>query len=610
MLRCLLVLLLISGWSAWRWPRPAANDPARLAPRSSIELRGVLVARLQPLPLGGCRSRLQLELPWQGRTELIFSNCAALQEGWRLALRGQLQRPAPALHPLLGDGGARLANQGVFSRLSVQQVQVLDRGQGPVIRLRQHLSTQLQAAGGKQGGPLLAALVMGSAVVSLPEQLQSEFRAAGLSHALAASGFHLTVLLGLVMLLARRAPAPLRLLAGLAAMAVFLLLAGPQPSVLRSLLMGSAALLIGQTNQTARPLGLLGASLALLLLWQPAWLLDVGFQLSAAATAGLLISAPALERRIGAALAVPLAAWLWTLPLQLLNFGVVPLYAVPANLLATPLVTLLTLGAMLAALFVLLLPPLVAPLVGLLQLPIWLLVQLVHHCAQLPLALLLTGRPEPLLVLLFSLGMAPWLLPLRRWRPWGAGLLLLAVLVQLQALLRDQLLLVHQGRSSLLLVRHQGRGALISTSADAFSCARARRLQQGSGLPRLDWLVLLDPVAPTDPSCWQQLSDQRLVLPQGRLQSPGLSYTSFGGEGRGGVLQFGSKRVALVPQPRGSRPAELPRTDALWLGMAAPAAEQAAWQRWAAAKPVLVSGAGSGPANWRFSGEKGFLQGW
>jgi competence protein ComEC len=151
---------------------------------------------------------------------------------------------------------------------------------------------------------------------------------------------------------------------------------------------------------------------------------------------------------------------------------------------------------------------------------------------------------------------------------------------------------------------------LISTSADAFSCARARRLQQGSGLPRLDWLVLLDPVAPTDPSCWQQLSDQRLVLPQGRLQSPGLSYTSFGGEGRGGVLQFGSKRVALVPQPRGSRPAELPRTDALWLGMAAPAAEQAAWQRWAAAKPVLVSGAGSGPANWRFSGEKGFLQGW
>lgn len=127
-----------------------------------------------------------------------------------------------------------------------------------------------------------------------------------------------------------------------------------------------------------RPLGLLALSAAAMLLLRPDWLQDVGFQLSVAATAGLVVSADALEgalrppleavpllpaawrvRLAGAlapALAVPLAASLWTLPLQLLHFGVVPLWAVPANVLATPLLTPLTLGAMAAAVVGLVLP--------------------------------------------------------------------------------------------------------------------------------------------------------------------------------------------------------------------------------------------------------------
>ncbi len=53
-------------------------------------------------------------------------------------------------------------------------------------------------------GGLLAALVLGSAQVQLPEDIREAFRMTGLSHALAASGFHLSVLLGTVLMLARR----------------------------------------------------------------------------------------------------------------------------------------------------------------------------------------------------------------------------------------------------------------------------------------------------------------------------------------------------------------------------------------------------------------------
>ena len=73
--------------------------------------------------------------------------------------------------------------------------------------VRRHIAAELRRAGGEEPGGLLAALVLGQAMVPLPAALREAFRAAGLSHALAASGFHLSVLLGAVLLFSRRAPA-------------------------------------------------------------------------------------------------------------------------------------------------------------------------------------------------------------------------------------------------------------------------------------------------------------------------------------------------------------------------------------------------------------------
>ncbi|WP_370566287.1 ComEC/Rec2 family competence protein [Cyanobium sp. LEGE 06113] len=294
---------------------------------------------------------------------------------------------------------------------------MLARPPTPLADLRRQLAQRLLAGAGAERGGLLAALVLGSARVPLPLELKEAFRAAGLSHALAASGFHLSVLLGAVLPLGRRLPRWPRLgLAG-AAMLLFVLLAGPQPSVLRAVLMGGLALAVLESGGRGRPFGILMASALILLLWRPEWLADVGFQLSVVATAALVVCASPLEqglrRRLppwcpgwlAAASAVPLAASLWTLPLQLFHFGVVPLYAVPANLVAAPLLTPLTLGAMALALVAVLVPP----LLGLLLPPVaWcsgLLVIVVKGFAALPMAQWQLGRPEPLLVLLLAAGL-------------------------------------------------------------------------------------------------------------------------------------------------------------------------------------------------------------
>jgi len=626
LLLVLFVALLCSrvGLALLQPSGPGAADPAQLlGTRAQRELS--LQVRLLEDPRGSadgqrCRALGQIERPTsiQGRVELNVSPCQPWQAGWLVEASGVLSRPQSAPHPLLAGPAERLARQGVWSQLRVSQVQVLARPQAPVAELRRRIASRLQQQAGPVNGGVLSALVLGSAVVPLPDAVRQSFRAAGLSHALAASGFHLSVLLGAVLVVGRRLARVPRLALAAAAMLLFLLLAGPQPSVLRAVGMGAIALLLLEGGRRSRPLLVLLITASALLLWRPDWLLDVGFQLSVAATAGLILTARPLEkalashgpRWLAAAVAVPLAAMVWTLPLQLLHFGVVPIYAVPANLLAAPLLTPLTLAAMVLALVAVLLPaglPLLLPPVAALAA---LLVQITQWMAALPMAQWQLGRPEPLLVLLLAGASTALALPRvpGQWRWAAGGTLLLVAALHLGALRADQLLLVHQQRglqaSDLLVARHQGRAALISKRADRASCLQAARLAQGLGIQRFDWALLLDPIAPEEPSCWQRQAglvqpseaQSAPLLPGQRLVSPGLEATPLAVEAQAFALRIGDRHWLLLPDrqslwawQQGAGESPSPASwQGLWLGFKPSASErrqldavgQGSLQRW------------------------------
>ncbi|MFM8968028.1 MAG: ComEC/Rec2 family competence protein, partial [Vulcanococcus sp.] len=429
---------------------------------------------------------------------------------------------------------------------------------------------------------------------------------------LAASGFHLTVLLGAVMAFSRFGGRAWRWGLALGAMALFLLLAGPQPSVVRAVAMGAMVFLVQESGRRVRPLGVLLLCVLLILLAAPSWLLDVGFQLSVAATAGLLLSAGPLEESLrgrlpsgrwaswaGPAIAVPLAASLWTLPLQLLHFGALPLYTVPANLLVAPLLTPLTLGAMAMAVAAVLLPPLVPllawPLVALTQL----LLALVTLLAALPLAQVQLGRCPPPLVAVLAVGLLPWLVP--RWwhrRAWGALLVGAAMGSHLLLLRGDHLLALREGPRQWLLARHGGRGALISRRGDPLSCSRARQLVHAHGLQRLDWVLLLDPVPPDQPACWGALAHSLLNSQDGRppllagqrLQSPGLVVQALADGAQALLLQVGEQRWGLLPDRQAWRAwrhgqGPPPAVAGLWLGFTPDGGVQRELRAWA---PVVA----------------------
>ena len=79
--------------------------------------------------------------------------------------------------------------------------------------------------------------------------------------------------------------------------------------------------------------------------------------------------------------------------------------------------------------------------------------------------------------------------------------------------LGDGLLAVERFGRHWLLARHRGRAALVSTHGDARSFRMAQRLAAVHGHVRLNWAMLLDPVATDVLPCWQELA-HRVEAPQ------------------------------------------------------------------------------------------------
>ncbi|PFG94545.1 competence protein ComEC [Saccharopolyspora erythraea NRRL 2338] len=207
---------------------------------------------------------------------------------------------------------------------------------------------------------LLPGLVVGD-TSGLPPEVERDFATAGLAHLVAVSGANLAIVCGAVLLLLHAVGAGpvLSAIGGGAALVGFVVLAGPEPSVLRAAVMGTVTLLALVLGRERSALPALAGSVIALLLLMPQLAGTAGFALSVAATAGLVLLAPvwagALHARgvpvgVAEALAVPAAAHLVTAPLVAAISGEVSAVAVVANLLAGPVIAPATVFGVLATL--------------------------------------------------------------------------------------------------------------------------------------------------------------------------------------------------------------------------------------------------------------------
>ncbi|MGH2523079.1 MAG: ComEC/Rec2 family competence protein, partial [Anaerolineales bacterium] len=130
----------------------------------------------------------------------------------------------------------------------------------------------------------------------IPEDLKDAFSVTGTSHIIAISGFNIALIAGLFAALANRLFGAQRgAVIAILGIGAYTLLVGAGASVVRAAIMGSLALVAGRLGRQVAGLNTLSVAVLLMTLLDPFTLWDVGFQLSAAATLGLILYAEPFE---------------------------------------------------------------------------------------------------------------------------------------------------------------------------------------------------------------------------------------------------------------------------------------------------------------------------
>jgi competence protein ComEC len=349
---------------------------------------------------------------------------------------------------------------------------------------------------------LVAGLAIGDTSL-LTESLNEDMKTLSLTHLNAVSGANCAIVIGAVFwllgFLTRRRW--LRVTLAIFALGAYVLLVGGGASVIRAAIMAIVVLVLLQRG--VWPVAALSFTAILMLLWDPNYAEDYGFALSVFATAGILIIAPELSKRLSTrmpkalslALAVTISAQLWCMPILLELQDGVPTYAVLANLLAEPVVAPITVLGISAAAVAYPLPWLASVLTWLASVLSQWIVAVARGLASLPEATL-AWHTGVIGMAILVFGASLWLLRSKRLGALAVALVLITEVVWSGAsLVRSTSWLVGDwqfvncdvGQGDALVIRSRRQIALVDVGREPQpidSCLRQL------GVSKIDLLVL------------------------------------------------------------------------------------------------------------------------
>ncbi len=347
----LATLALAIGWGSAHAHRVEGALVSRLAP-ASVVVEGSL--RVDPKAEADRWSAvLDVALVrWSGRVAAVHESVwLSGRDEPPDAVRGDRVRVSGTLGvPEDAGFGEFLLRRGIAAELRVSDAERLGPAAFAPIRWAQTVRALVGRSIVATFPPREAGLLLGLAVgddSGLDPIVERDFRASGLSHLLVVSGGNVAMVLAPVLALgaALRFSLWARFALGVGTTAFFVVLTGGEPSVMRAGVMAGLALigvLLGRPRSSA---SILSAAVVGLLALDPTLVWSVGFQLSVAATGGMIaLATPIAERMrflptpVAMALGATLAAQIGVTPVLLFYFHEVPLSTVLANVLAFPAV--------------------------------------------------------------------------------------------------------------------------------------------------------------------------------------------------------------------------------------------------------------------------------
>ncbi|EJF37361.1 competence protein [Capnocytophaga sp. oral taxon 335 str. F0486] len=284
----------------------------------------------------------------------------------RLVFVGKYTPISPPKNPYQFNYKRYMERKGVYGRTEVVAFSVVKNNttgfMGSIARTRSHLAIVIDKYFNQESSALLKTLLLGKRT-DLDNEVYQHYVDAGAVHILAISGLHVGIITAILLLLLQKMPnlgfyRPLRYFILLAGLWAFAFIAGASPSVLRATVMFS---FVGLSTLMRRKQGRFDAlmlSMLFLLLINPYYLYDVGFQLSYVAVFSIMKFYPVMRKWwqpenkylqwIWSLFLVGLSAQIVVLPISLYYFHQFPILFFVSNLVVVPLLQPILIGSIIA----------------------------------------------------------------------------------------------------------------------------------------------------------------------------------------------------------------------------------------------------------------------
>ena len=333
-------------------------------------------------------------------------------------LNGRLSVPFKAGNPSQFDYGNYLRNFDTYSVFYAKECTKINSNKTFAERFLQGVNDYRENIIGIHAKNLkspnleiLGGIVFGDDAVSPPDNIKQSFVNSGLLHILAASGMNVAFIFSFFFYFLSMFKINYKVNISFCILMVIIysLMTGLGPSVIRAACMLIFVLIGKLIDRDAHSIALLAFVALLMLIYNPLYINDVGFQLSFIVTFGLLLMTPYLIKSnskiinwlIGS-VSVPIIAQLWVMPIQIFYFNNISLYSVFANIMSVPILSVISFGGFISSLVAPITPAFVCRIFDLILNPlITLLVNISDFWGKLPFASFQTTHPNIFQIIIY-----------------------------------------------------------------------------------------------------------------------------------------------------------------------------------------------------------------
>lgn len=348
-------------------------------------------------------------------------------------------------------------------------------------------------------------------------EMHTDFSVSGISHIVAVSGLHISILFGLVYTVTFKRRQLLAII-GIPVVFLFMAIAGFTPSVTRAGIMQILTILALCMNREYDPPTALSFAALVMLLVNPLVASSVAFQLSVGSVAGIfLFSNPIrdwladripekksklwkkLKNWLISGISVTLSAQFFVMPLVAVYYGTVSLVGIVTNLAVLWVVSFIFCGVMLVCLLGLFSLGAAKAAAWVITWPIRYVIGTAGLLAQVPMAAVYIKSPYIVIWMVLCYGLILLLISGRSKRPLicaciaGLGLCTALTLSWLEPMLYDhRVTAVDVGQGQCIILQHKGKTFVVDCGGDyaddaADNCAQ---LLLSMGIRRIDGLIL------------------------------------------------------------------------------------------------------------------------